>query len=48
MGLLMSESMPFDPMLDDTSWMHERISEWMYAVDAGGDAFRYEVTKIDE
>ena len=46
MGLLMSESMPLDHMLDDTAWMRERLSEWLYAADADDDVLKYEVMEI--
>jgi hypothetical protein len=43
MGLLMSDTTLIDPMLDTTAWMHESLSEWVYAIDAARDASEYEV-----
>ena len=31
MGLLMSDTMLIDPMLDDTTWFKDSLREWSFA-----------------
>ena len=42
MGLLMSDTVLIDPMLDDTAWMRDTVSDWAYAMEADRDAYEYE------
>ena len=42
MGLLMSETMLIDPMLDDTTWLRESLSDWAYEQDAARESGEHE------
>jgi hypothetical protein len=42
MGLLMSDTMLIDPMLDDAAWLRNAVSDWASALDAARDAYEYE------
>ena len=48
MGLLMSETMLIDPLLDKTVWSRDAMGAWAYAPDAtyGGD--RHEAADLSE
>jgi hypothetical protein len=48
MGLLMSDTMPSDPMLDDAAWMRESVSAWVQATDAARDPYEYEAADRSE
>ena len=39
MGLLMSDTLLIDPLLDETVWSRDAVGAWAYALDAtdGGD-----------
>ena len=37
MGLLFSDTMLIDPMLDDTGWVQDSLREWARASDASRD-----------
>jgi hypothetical protein len=43
MGLLFSDTMLIDPMLDDTAWVHDSLREWARASDASRDGTEDEV-----
>jgi hypothetical protein len=40
MGLLMSDTMLIDPMLDDTAWLRDSLGAWTYGPDVASE--RYE------
>jgi hypothetical protein len=42
MGLLMSDTMTLDPMLDDTMRWREGLSEWAYVFDTAADPHGHE------
>jgi hypothetical protein len=42
MGLLMSDTMPLDSLHGTTTWMHEGLTDWVYAADAARDLPEYE------
>jgi len=48
MGLLMSDTMPSDLMLDDAAWMRESVSAWVQATDAARDPYDYEGAEPSE
>ena len=41
MGFLLSDAMPLDSLLGATTWMHERLTDWVYATDAAHDPDEY-------
>ena len=43
MGLLMSDGMPLDSMYGTTTWMHESLTDWLYATDTARDLPEYEI-----
>jgi hypothetical protein len=43
MGLLMSDTMLIDPMLDDTAWLRASLGAWACGLDVASD--RYECQK---
>ena len=42
MGLLMSDALLIDPMLDDTLRLRDGLSEWAYAMDPMCDRYEHE------
>lgn len=42
MGFLMSDTMPLDSLNGATTWMHEGLTDWMYAADATREIPEYE------
>jgi hypothetical protein len=48
MGLLMSDTVLIDPMLDDTAWLRESLSEWVHAPDALRDSYEHEAAESTE
>ena len=48
MGLLMSDTVLIDPMLDDTRRLLDGLSEWAYALDAASDRYDYEAADPTE
>jgi hypothetical protein len=45
MGLLMSDTMLIDPMLDDTAWLRASLGAWACGPDVASD--RYEDESSD-
>jgi hypothetical protein len=37
MGLLISDTMLIDPMLDDTTWLRDSLGAWAYALDVASN-----------
>jgi hypothetical protein len=48
MGLLMSDTLLIDPMLDDTLRLRDGLSEWAYAMDAARDRYEHEAVDPTE
>ena len=42
MGLLMSDTVLIDPMLDETLRLRDGLGAWAYATDVVGDPYDYE------
>ena len=42
MGLLMSDTMLIDPLLDDTMRLRDGLGAWAYAPDAARDVYEHE------
>jgi hypothetical protein len=48
MGLLMSDAMPLDPMIDDLTWLRNTVRNWDYAMDSARDTYEYEMAEPTE
>jgi hypothetical protein len=48
MGLLMSDTVLIDPMLDDTLRLRDGLGAWAYALDVARDPYEHEVTDLSE
>ena len=42
MGLLMSDTLLIDPMLDETLRLRDGLSEWAYGLDVARDPYDHE------
>jgi len=42
MGLLLSDSVLIDPLLDDTMWLRDGLGAWAYAPEVELDAYEHE------
>jgi len=45
MGLLMSDTMLIDPLLDETLRLLDGLSEWAYTLDATRDRYEHETVE---
>ena len=48
MGLLMSDTLLIDPLLDDTLRLRDGLGAWAYAVGVASDPFDYEAADPSE
>lgn len=48
MGLLMSDTLLIDPLLDDTLRLRDRLGAWAYAPDVAGEPYEHEATDAIE
>jgi hypothetical protein len=48
MGLLLSDTVLIDPLLDETMRLRDGLGEWAYALDIAGDPYDYEAADPTE
>ena len=48
MGLLLSDTMLVDPLLDDTMWLRDGLGAWAYALDVASDPYDHEAVDPTE
>ena len=48
MGLLLSDTVLLDPLLEDTMRLRDGLGAWAYALDAASDRYDYEAADPTE